>query len=75
QVMFKEHDFQSANVAIQTTLTIYTHSQTTGTMVDTDNEAEYIIPVYNDLATPHGIARQDDDISHLDWLQLVLVSR
>ncbi|KAH9170550.1 hypothetical protein EDB89DRAFT_2071778 [Lactarius sanguifluus] len=41
-------------------------------MVNIGNDEEYVVPVYNSSATPHGIARQDDGIGHLDRLQLPL---
>ncbi|KAH9180803.1 hypothetical protein EDB89DRAFT_1900588 [Lactarius sanguifluus] len=41
--------------------------QTTGTRIDADNDGEY-----NGSATPHSIARQDNDVKYLDRLQLQL---
>ncbi|KAH9173872.1 hypothetical protein EDB89DRAFT_1905032 [Lactarius sanguifluus] len=41
--------------------------QTTGTRIDADNDGEY-----NGLATPHSIARQDNNVKYLDRLQLQL---
>ncbi|KAH9167926.1 hypothetical protein EDB89DRAFT_2206376 [Lactarius sanguifluus] len=61
QVRSKGLDFQDANVAIQTVLAIYTHSQT---RVDAGE--------YNGSAIPHSIAGQDNDVNYLGRLQLQL---
>ncbi|KAH9167492.1 hypothetical protein EDB89DRAFT_1817874, partial [Lactarius sanguifluus] len=59
QVMFRKYDFQNANVAIQTVLTLHAQSRTTNVTDDSNDDETCNVPAYRGVTRLRGTERVD----------------